>query len=197
MAQQETSLTLLDALCRSPDGESWERLVELYSPLLRSWINRYDVQDSDAEDLIQDVLMVVIKELPRFRHKPQRGAFRSWLRTILVHRLRNFWRDRKYRPIVGGGSDFLQQLDQLEDPQSQISRRWDHEHDRQLLLQLLSLVEPRFNEKTRDAFRRHVIDGITAARVAEEMGMTRNAVLIAKCRVLKELRREGQGLLGD
>jgi RNA polymerase sigma-70 factor (ECF subfamily) len=196
MSQYKTSLTLLNELCRSPTGESWERLVELYAPLLRNWIRRYDVQDSDADDLVQDVLVVVLSDLSGFQHNQQPGAFRRWLRIILVNRLRNFWRKRDYRPLASGGTDFLQQLNQLEDARSQLSRLWDHEHDRHVLQQLLSKAELKFNEKTRQSFRRLVIDGVDAELVAAELGLTLNAVLIAKCRVLKELRRAGQGLLG-
>ena len=90
----ETSHSLIDHLCNESDAASWERLIELYSPLLRGWINRYEVQAADADDLIQDVLMVVMRELPSFRHNQQTGAFRSWLRRIVVNRLRNFWRAR-------------------------------------------------------------------------------------------------------
>ncbi len=48
----ETSHSLIEQLCNESDGESWQRLVELYSPLLRGWIDRYDVQTADADDLI-------------------------------------------------------------------------------------------------------------------------------------------------
>ena len=86
----DTSMSLLDDVCRRPDSESWTRLVGIYTPLLKGWIGRYDVQDSDRDDLVQDVLMVVLRELPTFRHTQRQGAFRSWLRGILVNRVRNF-----------------------------------------------------------------------------------------------------------
>ena len=61
----------------------------------------------------------------------QPGAFRAWLRTVTVHRLRGFWRARQSRPQATGASDFAQTLDQLEDPHSALSQIWDKEHDRQ------------------------------------------------------------------
>ena len=192
----KTSLSLLNRACLRTDPAAWQKLAEVYTPILQGWMKRYDLQPTDADDLMQEVLLVVSRELAQFRHSGRQGAFRSWLRTILVHRLRNFWRARQYRPVAGGGSDFLDQLNQLEDPQSELSRLWNHEHDRQLLRQLLAQIEPRFNETTRQAFRLTMIDRVDAEQVARDLGMTLNAVLIAKCRILKELRREGQGLLG-
>ena len=73
--------------------------MDVYTPLLKQWLSRYEVQDADADDLVQDVLMVVSRELPRFQHSHRRGTFRSWLRTILVHRLRRFWDKRQRRPV--------------------------------------------------------------------------------------------------
>src|SRR6516165_896311 len=112
----ETSVSLLEHLRTNPEGPAWRRLVELYTPLLRAWLARHGVQPSDADDLVQEVLSVVVRELPDFEHNRRAGAFRAWLRGILVHRLRDFWRKRDYRPDAAGGSDFLKQIDELEDP---------------------------------------------------------------------------------
>src|SRR5689334_12934836 len=100
----ETSLSLLDRLRKSPDDADWSRLVEVYTPLLRAWLLRSDVQPADADDLVQEVLLVVHRELPAFQHNQRSGAFRSWLRRIVVYRLRNFWRSRG-RLVAGIDSD--------------------------------------------------------------------------------------------
>ena len=100
----ETSLSLLTRLQQIPDSESWERLVELYAPLLRTWLRKYDVQPSDVDDLVQEVLLAISTELRSFDHNGRPGAFRSWLRITLVNRLSNFWRAQKRRPQALGGS---------------------------------------------------------------------------------------------
>jgi RNA polymerase sigma-70 factor (ECF subfamily) len=192
----ETSLSLLDRLRRQPDGDDWRRLVDLYTPLIRGWLRRHQVAPQDAEDLTQDVLAVVVRDLPAFRHNGRPGAFRSWLRTATVHRARNFWGQRRLHPPASGGSDFLQVLDQLEDPDSALSRLWDQEHDRHVAGRLLELLEPHFEPGTWRAFRRVVLDGRKAAAVAAELGTSVNAVLLAKSRVLRRLRQELRGLTG-
>lgn len=192
----ETSLSFLDQLCSDADNDSWHRLVDVYSPLLHGWLARYNVQLADADDLIQEVLLLVTKELPGFRHNQRPGAFRAWMRMILVHRLRRHFDQKQRRPVAHGDSDFSRQLEQLEDPNSELSRIWDKQHDRQLLLKLLELISPRFSESTLLAFRKVAIDNIDPVNVATQLGISENAVMIAKCRVLKELRREGRGLLG-
>ena len=70
----ETSLSLLDHLRDAPESESWNRLVELYAPLLQTWLRKYDVQASDADDLMQEVMLAVSKDLHKFDHGGQTGA---------------------------------------------------------------------------------------------------------------------------
>jgi RNA polymerase sigma-70 factor (ECF subfamily) len=57
----ETSLSLLTRLKNSQDAETWERLVSLYAPLLKSWLRKYNVASSDVDDLMQDVLLACAK----------------------------------------------------------------------------------------------------------------------------------------
>src|SRR5205814_920513 len=141
----------------------------------------------DADDLVQEVMSVVVRELPGFQHDQRQGAFRCWLRTITVHRLRDFWRGRKYRPEASGDSDLEKRLEQLEDPASGISRLWDQEHDQHVLRRLLELIQLEFSSATWEAFRRVTLDEKRPAEVAAELGTTVNAVLLAKSRVLRRL----------
>ena len=192
-----TSLTLLDRLRDEGDDSAWRELADLYLPVLRNWLRRYDLQSSDADDLIQEVMLVVSREVGSFEHSGRTGAFRTWLKSTLINRLRDWWRSKKYRPLASGESDFLQQLNQLEDPNSQLSQLWNAEHDRLLIRQLLATVEPQFSESTRESFRRIVLCGDDLDQVAKDLGLSRNAVVIAKHRVLKALRHAGEGLIGE
>ena len=84
----------------------------------------------------------------------------------------------------------LRMLDQLADPASSLSLIWDQQHDRHVARRLMELIEPQFEAKTWEAFRRVAIDGIKAATVATELDMSVNAVLLAKSRVLARLRED-------
>jgi RNA polymerase sigma-70 factor (ECF subfamily) len=191
----QTSASLLERLRVRPDAAAWQCLIELYEPLIRGWLRRHDLQHSDMDDLVQDVLGVLTRELPRFEHNGRPGAFRSWLRTITVHCLRRFWRARSYHADAVGGSSWEEHLRQLEDPASELSGLWDDEHDRHVLRKLLDMIEPDFRPPTWQAFRRVVLDGEAALAVAASLGLSVNAVLVAKSRVLQRLRQEARGLL--
>jgi RNA polymerase sigma-70 factor (ECF subfamily) len=185
----------LDRLRTTPDEEAWERLVAIYRPWIVGWVGRQGLNDTDAEDLAQDILVVVLRELPFFQHNRRPGAFRSWLRAIAVHRVQEFVRSRKYRPRPGGDSDFLDRLNRLQDPAGELSRVWDRDHDAHVVRRLLALIEPEFQASTWAAFRAVMLEGEAPAAAAARLGLSVNAVLLAKSRVLARLRREGRGLI--
>ena len=86
-------------------------------------------------------------------------------------------------------------LEQLEDPHSDLSRQWEQEHDCHVVQRLLRRVEEAFTPPTRRAFRRLVLEGARPEEVAAELGLSVNAVLIAKSRVLQRLRQLAEGLV--
>jgi RNA polymerase sigma-70 factor (ECF subfamily) len=188
ISSPSTSPSLLERLCAG-DQEAWKRLLALYTPLLRAWLYPAGLQVADADDVIQNALAVVCRKLPHYRHNGQRGAFRRWLRQIVGHVLLEFRRATGRH--ICGGDDLLAEL---EDPSSELNRRWDAEHDRYLLRGLLHLVRGEFSPSTWEAFRRTALEGEPAAQVAEALGLSVNAVHIARSRVLARLRREAEGI---
>jgi RNA polymerase sigma-70 factor (ECF subfamily) len=190
----ETSVSLLERLAGAPNDDDWRRLHDLYRPLLRAWMARAGVPASDVDELMQDVLLVVFHEVAGFERRRQ-GAFRAWLRTILANRMRDYFRGGKYRPTATGDSDFLRRLDDLESPDSALSRLWDDEHNKHVVAKLMQLVEVDFKPETWQAFRRHALEDEPAQEVAKALGLSLNAVLLAKSHVLKRLRQEAAGFL--
>jgi RNA polymerase sigma-70 factor, ECF subfamily len=183
----QTSLTLLERFRGAGDSGAWSSLLSIYVPLLEQWLRGHNLQQADAQDLLQEIVVVMLKELPAFEHNGRVGAFRNWLRQIMVNCLRSFWRSRK----AAQGDDALKSLaDELEDPGSGLNGQWEREHDEFVLCRLTELIEPEFEPKTWMAFRRTVLTGEPAAAVAIELGISPNAVLLAKSRVLRRLREE-------
>jgi RNA polymerase sigma-70 factor (ECF subfamily) len=190
----ETSASLLERLRTAPDEAAWQRLDDLYRPLIRRWLARDPSLTTEAEDVVQEVMAVLVRELPGFQRQ-RTGSFRRWLRTITAHRLAAYYRSRQNRPQTIGafGEECL--LTGLADPDSELARQWDEEHDRYVLRRLMDLIEPMFEPKTLEAFRRVIFDGAAPRQVAEELGMTYAAVALAKSRVLSRLRQEAEGLI--
>ena len=190
-----TSASLLDRLRRDPQSAAWQRLVEIYEPLVRGWLRQQRLVESDADDVVQEVMTVVVRRLKDFEHNGRVGAFRTWLRTITANCLRDHWRSGRRRPTATGDSDFQQLLAQLEDPTSGLSKTWDQDHDRHVTRKLLEMLRGDFEPATWQAFQRTALDGVSAKDAALELGITSNAVFIARSRVLARLRQEAAGLI--
>jgi RNA polymerase sigma-70 factor (ECF subfamily) len=184
-------------LLRAQTGETkaWKDLTDLYRPLILGWLNRQGVPARDLEDLSQEVLLSVVKHLPGYRHSGQRGAFRSWLRTIVCRRTVDYWRANDGDARASGGSGATAALQEIADPDSALNRQWDEEHDRYVLNCLLDLVEAEFEPVTLRAFRRLALDGVSGAQAAQELGLSVAAVYMAKSRVLQRIREEAGGLI--
>jgi RNA polymerase sigma-70 factor, ECF subfamily len=194
MVVNPTSVSLLDRLkAARPDASDWHRLQGIYLPLIKRWLVRVPGLGDEAGDLAQDVFIIIVRELPRFERRRE-GSFRAWLRSVTANRARTYIKKRARRPVVG-----LDQTDgflnQMVDPNSELARELDREHDEHVVQRLLSAVQADFQPTTWEAFQRFALNGVPAARVAEEMGLTENAVLQAKSRILKRLRQEAGDLL--
>ena len=179
---------------RDGDADAWNSVTALYRPLIANWLRRVRVASSDVEDLSQNVMLALVKNLPTFEHSGRPGAFRSWLRVIVFQNAGLYWRDRKRRNLVVG-SEVEEALEQLEAPASELVRQWDEEHDRYIFRCLLDVVELEFEPSTRQAFRRLALDGASGAEAAAELGLSVSAVYVAKSRVLQRLRQEAEGLV--
>jgi RNA polymerase sigma-70 factor (ECF subfamily) len=173
------------------DTQAWSCLLRVYEPLLECWLQSRGLQPADLRDLVQDILVVMLEQLPAFQHNGRIGAFRNWLRLIMVNCLRAFRRNH-HRAI--GNNSLDEMADQLADPGSGISGEWDRQHDAFVLCRLTELIEPEFELKTWQAFAATVLQGRPAADVATELGMNVSAVWKAKSRVLQRLRTEEKRL---
>ena len=191
----ETSASLLDRVRRQSDSEAWPRLLAVYTPLIRSWLKRdVRLKEHDADDAVQEVLSVVARRVSDF-DRQRTGSFRAWLKSITVNCVRQLVRRNQRRDGGTGDSDVLEMLHQLKDPTGPLNLQWDREHDEFVMKQLLQDVREHFTESTWTAFERVALDEASADTVAAELGITANAVFIARSRVMARLRLEAAGLI--
>jgi RNA polymerase sigma-70 factor (ECF subfamily) len=183
-----TSTDLLNQL-RQPDRpDAWERFVRLYTPLLVVWARRQGLQGADAEDLVQEVLVKLFRELPGYAREAGQ-SFRGWLFRVTVNQCHDFRRRKATRALPGAAG-----LSDVADP-AVASDLIDAEYRRVLVRRGLDLIRPDFSDTTWAAFRAVMVEGRPVARVAAELNISANAVYLARHRVLTRLRQELDGLL--
>jgi RNA polymerase sigma-70 factor (ECF subfamily) len=166
--------------------------LTIYEPLLRHWLRAASLQPVDEDDLTQQVLTVLVRKLPNFRHNGRDGAFRTWLRSVTLREIAEFHRRQAALPSAQN----QEALDILPAPVDELARSWDAEYERHVLCGLLELIKQDFTPRAWRVFQRIALDGASPQTVAEEMGMTVNAVTLTKSRLMRRLRQEARGLIG-
>lgn len=191
-----TSLSLLER-ARSQDQDAWKRLVELYEPLVQRWCGQDGLTTTDAADVTQEVFMAVAKSLDRFERRMS-GSFRCWLRAITNSKIIDL-RRRHAQQQAEGGSDaqrLFEQVTVAETPPTSSSSNTDEETG-MLYRRAMELIRRDFSEDTCTAFLQTVVERRSAVDVAADLGMTPNAVRLAKARVLQRLRMEFADLIEE
>jgi RNA polymerase sigma-70 factor, ECF subfamily len=188
----DTSSSLLVRM-RENDPEGWARFVRLYSPLVYRWCRKYGLREDFAADIGQEVFQAVASAIARYHHDQQGDTFRGWLRTITMHKVWDFLRAQPVGCDGAGGSDALMMLHGISD--KGLTPDDSQEDELVLLRQAIEIILPGYDETTRQAFWRVVVDGHDPADVARELGLTVNAVYLAKSRITHRLREEFAGLI--
>lgn len=184
-----TSVSLLHRL-REPDHDAaWRRFVDLYAPLIFHWGKSRGLSATDAGDLVQEVLATLVAKLPEFQYDPTR-RFRGWLRTVTLNKANDFHRRNAVRPS-SGHDDTIQRAAVAAD----VDLFDESEYRGFLVRRALELMQAEFRDESWQACWKHVVDGMKAADVARELGISVNMVYLAKSRVLARLREELDGLM--
>lgn len=191
----EPSSSLL-VLARNGDARAWDRLVRLTSPLVHRWCRRAGVPAADIADVGQEVYWAVFGALAAFRRDREGDSFSGWLRAITRSKVGDYWRRNKAHPSAGeDGPPSWEQWpagDEGADSAAELAE------ERRLLYQrAVWLIQMEFEEKTWQAFWRVEVDEEAPAEAAAGLGVSVNAVYLARSRVLKRLRAEFAELLED
>jgi RNA polymerase sigma-70 factor (ECF subfamily) len=190
----QTSATLLARLRQSPaDQEAWRRFTECYGRKIYAWCRQWNLQEADAEDVTQNVLIKLAEKMQTFVYDPEK-SFRAWLKTVTRNAWNDYWAGRK--AVAVGGSQAVEMLATVE-AREDLVRRLDDEFDRELLEQAAAQVRLRVTPRTWEAFERTAVQGQSGAEVAAALGMKVATVFVARSKVQKMLQEEIQKLEGQ
>lgn len=184
-----TSPTLLGRLRQDPSDETaWQAFVERYGPDIYAWCRQRGLREADAEDVAQNVLLLLARKLRSFVYDPSR-TFRGWLRTVTRNTLADFLADGT-RPDRGSGD--TQVLDVLKSVQARddLVTRLERQFDQELMEEAIARVRLRVEPHNWEAFRLTAWERLSADETAQQLGIRVTAVFKAKSRILQLLREE-------
>jgi RNA polymerase sigma factor (sigma-70 family) len=187
-----TRASLLARLGDPEDRLAWQQVVELYGSLVYGFARQRGLQDADAADVTQEVLLAIAQTAGRWHYDPQRGSFRGWLYGITRNKIAQLVNNCQRQPLGSGDTNTHQRLAEVPEPEAEAT--WEREYQQHLFRLAANQIEKHFTATTWKAFWRTAVEGASGAAVADELGLSVGAVYVARSRVLARLTKEIQHL---
>ncbi|MBI3461486.1 MAG: sigma-70 family RNA polymerase sigma factor [Planctomycetes bacterium] len=190
-----TSVSLLGRVCRDlSDKEAWTEFVRRYGPKIYGWCRAWGLQEADAEDVTQTVLLKLVEKLRTFSYDPAH-SFRAWLKTLTHHALSDYL-EAFQRPGRGSGDSDVGRLLDTVAAREDLAQQLEQEYDRELLEAAMVRVRLRVSSQRWEAFRLTAVEGLSGAEAARQLNMKVATVFTAKSKVKKLVHEELRKLEG-
>jgi RNA polymerase sigma-70 factor (ECF subfamily) len=190
-----TRPTLLARVRDPRDQAAWTELAEIYMPFITGHLRRRGLQPADADDVAQNVLLAIAGAIQRFEYDPRKGSFRGWLLTVTRNKLIDHFQRRRREPRASSDTA----LDSLLEAQPSREEEdvWEKEYREHLFAWACAKVQKDFQDTTWQAFWRSTVGEEEPQAVAKSLGMTVQAVYIARSRVTASLREKILEVAGE
>lgn len=197
MIHEETSTSLLEALRVGQDEDAWQRFCQRYEPMLRAVAGRAGLSPDGVADVVQEIMLTFMTSFREGKYDADRGRLRSWLRGIAMNKIHEARRKiaRGGQQVVADGSE-TDLLHRIPDEQ-ELTDIFEREWEREILAECFRRVRQEVSEQTFECFRLNAQEGWEPQRVAEHLGIERDAVYVHKNRVLSRLRRIREEITED
>ena len=184
-----TRTSLLSRLRGDPhDQSAWDEFVGRYGPQVVAWCRRWGLQEADAQDVAQSVLVLLAVKLRSFVYDPSR-SFRAWLKKLTRHAWSDFLAERRKPGAGSGDSRMVERLESVE-ARNDLEHRLEEAFDLELFAIAKARVRDRVAPPTWRAFELTGIEGLSGADTAGRLGMQVAAVFMAKSNVKKMIQEE-------
>jgi RNA polymerase sigma factor (sigma-70 family) len=192
---RSTSATLVQRLRNLDDKSGWGRFLVQYRPRLIAWCKQHGLNREESEDVAQDVMTRLVRNLPNFQYSQERN-FSGWLRTVWRSAWLDFIRHRHGAQPQIGGSSIQAMLNGVVGGNlaDELADQMDREYQRHMLAASIGAVRPLVSQRDWELFERIAFDGESATDVSRSVGMSLAAVGMIKCRIQKKLASHIQSM---
>jgi RNA polymerase sigma-70 factor (ECF subfamily) len=188
--ESQTRLTLLGRLAQSgqADQAAWAEFVDHYGRKVYQWCARWGLQQADAEDVTQTVLLKLAGRMKEFAYDPGK-SFRAWLKTVAHHAWRDYVDARRRAAVGDGGSAALELLHTAE-ARDDLGRRLEEQYDQELLDRAMRVIRLQVAPHNWEAFRLTAVEDVPAPEVAQRLDMKVARVYAARSHIQQRLQEE-------
>lgn len=190
-----THASLLERLKDLDDQNCWQQFYTSYRGLIFSFAARHGLNTTEAEDVVQETVITVARNLPEFRYDPSRCSFKTWLLNLTLWRVRDQIRKRHPRedslddgPAEAACGGSMENLARAE--ADRVAALWEDEWKKDLLRRALEKVREKVDEKQFQIFDLYVLQQWPAPTVARSLGVSLAWVYVVKHRISRLLQSE-------
>ncbi len=192
-----TRKTLLSRLKRSEDDASWRQFFNTYWKLIYGAARKSGLGEAEAQDVVQETIIAVARNIGQFKYDPAVCSFKSWLLQVTRSRISNQFRTRRRRQAIDGRAEDGDDtngtglIERVPDPAGNVlDRLWDEEWAKNLMDAAISRVKRRAEVEQFQIFDFYVLKNWPVKKVAKTLGINIGQVYLAKHRISKLIKKE-------
>ncbi len=183
-----TTTQALEDLKISNDSVVWNKFTESFRPVVINFAKKLGLSNDDAEDAAQETMLVFVKAFRDGKYNREKGRLRDWLFGVARRVSLNLRKNKPLEQLIADKSTGTSYWDLIEDDRN-IKLLWEDQWRQMVLSSCLEQVKKEFDSKIFKAFELYAIEQTAIDEVARKLDMSRNAVYIAKSRVLSRMRQ--------
>jgi RNA polymerase sigma-70 factor (ECF subfamily) len=175
------------------DEESWRVFFDTYWRLIYAVALKSGLTDAEAQEVVQETIICVAKNIQKFKRDRKLGSFKGWLRNLTHWRIADQLRKRAkmLQSNAAFASQSLSSLDEIpEQPGEAVASEWESEWQRNLLIAALDQVKRHVREEQYQLFDLYVIRQWPVDRISQTLGVSAARVYLAKYRITRLIKKE-------
>jgi RNA polymerase sigma-70 factor (ECF subfamily) len=190
-----TRQSLLSRLKDWNDQESWKVFFDTYWRLIYKAAVKSGLTDAEAQDVVQETVISVLKSMPSFEYDAEKGSFKTWLLRLtgwrIIDQLRKRQREIDQRKPATRTSTRTATIERIPDPVGPgLEATWNEEWEQNLMAAAVERVKRKVDPKQYQVFDLCVVREWPAARVARALKVNRGRVYLIKHRINNLIKKE-------
>jgi RNA polymerase sigma factor (sigma-70 family) len=189
-----TRQSLLVRLRNWDDQESWRNFFNIYWKLIYHTARKAGLQDVEAQEVVQETVIIVAKKIKTFRYNPETDSFKGWLLYITRKSIAGQYRKRQGSGRENGrGGTAGRTPENIYHPElveNELEKLWDREWEQNLMDAAIRNVKELVSPKQFQIFNFYVLKGWSVNEVAKTLEVGRPTIYLAKHRVSVLIRKE-------
>ena len=190
-----TRASLIGRLKDWQDQKSWEEFFNTYWKLIYGVARKTGLSDAEAQDVVQDTMATVVRQMPNFTYNPAIGSFKGWLLNTTRWKIANQFRKRgpvshaEHPPgETGTSTDPMHYIP--DDSIRTVEEIWDSEWQQNVFEAAMQKVKQKADPHKYQIFDLYVNKDWTVEKIAKVFNVSADQIYLIKHRLMEQIKEE-------